>query len=212
MSLDLSDVRLMVLTDRSQLSLGRGLVRTIAECVSVGLTHVVVRELDESESARAALVAALVDVGATVISARTLLPGAAGVHLASNISTDHRAETYGDPRLASHTSPMPPDWSAQMSFGRSCHSVAEVGAAAAEGAAYAFLSPYAAGGSKPGRTPLPAEAFAGHPIPVFALGGVAPANAAAARAAGAHGVAVTGAVMAAPDPARVVRALLEAVR
>lgn len=84
-------------------------------------------------------------------------------------------------------------------------------AAAAEGAAYAFLSPYAEGGSKPGRDPLAPTAFAGHPIPVYALGGVTPANAGAARAAGAHGVAVMGAVMAAVDPAQVVRDLLEAV-
>ena len=87
----------------------------------------------------------------------------------------------------------------------------EVRRAAADGAAYAFLSPYADGGSKPGRTPLPAGAFAGHPIPVFALGGITPANARSAREAGAHGVAVMGAVMAADDPAQVVVELLEAV-
>jgi thiamine-phosphate pyrophosphorylase len=53
--------------------------------------------------------------------------------------------------------------------------------------------------------------FAGHAIPVYALGGIAPGNAAAARAAGAYGVAVMGAVMRAPDPAGVVAALLQEV-
>ncbi|GAB2975402.1 thiamine phosphate synthase [Nocardioides montaniterrae] len=215
--------RLMVLTDRSQLALGRGLVRTIAECVSVGLTHVVVRELDEPETARASLVEALVGVGATVISARTPLPGGTAVHLPACMparsdrddlacmhARNHRddlacmqARSHHDD-LACMQARSPHPW------GRSCHSVDQLRAAAGEGAAYAFLSPYADGGSKPGRTPLPAAAFAGHAIPVYALGGITPANARAAREAGAHGVAVMGAVMAAGDPARVVEQLLEA--
>jgi thiamine-phosphate pyrophosphorylase len=87
-----------------------------------------------------------------------------------------------------------------------------VAVAAAEGAAYATLSPYAATPSKPGYgPPLPTTAFAGHPIPVFALGGITPANVAEARAAGAYGVAVMGAVMRADEPAAVVRSLLEAL-
>ncbi|GAB4006751.1 thiamine phosphate synthase [Nocardioides ultimimeridianus] len=191
MSLDLTGVRLMLLTDRSQLPLGRGLVRTVAECVEAGLTHVVVRELDEPQPARAALVAALVDVGASVIAARTPLHGAAAVHLPAC------AQAGGADRGA---------------WGRSCHSADEVAAAEAEGAVYAFLSPYAEGGSKPGRDPLAPDAFAGHAIPVYALGGIAPTNARAAIDAGAHGVAVMGAVMRAAEPADVVRELLEAVR
>lgn len=187
MSLDLTGVRLMLLTDRSQLQLGRGLVRTVAECVEAGLTHVVVRELDEPEPARAALVAALLDVGATVIAARTPLHGAAAVHLPACAQAGGAA------------------------WGRSCHSADELATAEAEGAAYAFLSPYAAGGSKPGRDPLAPDVFAGHPIPVYALGGITPSNARAAIDAGAHGVAVMGAVMRAAEPADVVRQLLEAV-
>ena len=38
--------RLLVLTDRSQLPLGRSLVATMAACAEAGLTHVVLRELD----------------------------------------------------------------------------------------------------------------------------------------------------------------------
>lgn len=74
------------------------------------------------------------------------------------------------------------------------------------------LSPYAASASKPGdRATLPADAFAGHEVPVLALAGVDAANAADAIAAGAHGVAVMGAVMRADDPAGVVTDLLLAV-
>jgi thiamine monophosphate synthase len=47
---------------------------------------------------------------------------------------------------------------------------------------------------------------------VFALGGITAANAAQARAAGAYGVAVMGAVMRADDPGAVVAALLGEVR
>ncbi len=74
------------------------------------------------------------------------------------------------------------------------------------------LSPFAASLSKPGYgPPVDRDAYAGHAIPVLALGGVAPGNAAQARAAGAHGVAVMGAVMRAASPAAVVRRLLEEV-
>lgn len=193
--------RLLILTDRSQLHLGRSLVRTVAECVAVGATHVVVRELDEPEPARAALATALVDVGATVIAAHRPLPGAVGLHLPAG----KQAELTPFTSLACRQA-------RAGSWGRSCHSAGEVEVAAADGAAWVFLSPYADGGSKPGRLPLPATAFAGHPIPVFALGGITPGNAAQARAAGAYGVAVMGAVMAAAAPAAVARQLLEAVR
>ena len=47
---------------------------------------------------------------------------------------------------------------------------------------------------------------------MFALGGVDPTRAARCVAAGAHGVAVMGAVMRADDPATVVAGLLDALR
>ncbi|GAB3868733.1 thiamine phosphate synthase [Nocardioides maradonensis] len=187
--------RLLLLTDRSQLRLGRSLVRTVAECVEAGATHVVLRELDEPEAARAALAAALVGVGATVITAHTPLPGAVGLHLPAGKQVLTCRQASGG------------------AWGRSCHSPEAVRAAAEEGAAWATLSPYAATDSKPGYGPsLPPTAFQDLPIPVFALGGITPANAAEARRDGAHGVAVMGAVMRAHDPAEVVSALLEAVR
>lgn len=178
--------RLLVLTDRSQLRLGRGLRRTLHECAAAGLAAVVVREHDLAPESRHALVADLAGIdGLTVLSSRIPDPAAHGTHLAAD-----QAAVDG--------------W-----FGRSCHSVAEVRRAAAEGAAWAVLSPYADSASKPGRTLLPRAAFEGHEVPVFALGGVTPANAAAAREAGAHGVAVMGHVMRADDPAAEVRRLIE---
>lgn len=183
--------RLLVLTDRSQLRLGRALVRTIVECVGAGLRAVVVREHDLPAASRAALVAELAALdGLTVITSHTSDPVAAAVHLSAH-------------------QPLPAD---ARCWGRSCHSVAEVRRAAAGGASYATLSPYAATRSKPGYgPPLPDGAFADLPLPTYALGGVTPANATAARTGGAHGVAVMGEVMRAHDPAAVVADLLEAL-
>jgi len=180
--------RLLLLTERSQLPLGRSLLATLRECVAAGATTVVVRELDLTEPQRAALAQEVAALGAAVISAHTLLPGAIGVHLPASAPT---------PRYM---------------FGRSCHSAEEVRRAAAAGAAYATLSPYAVTASKPGYgPPLPSDEFAGHAIPVFALGGITPHNARTAVAAGAHGVAVMGAVMRSPDPGATVARLLAEV-
>jgi thiamine-phosphate pyrophosphorylase len=55
-----------------------------------------------------------------------------------------------------------------------------------------------------------AVALAGD-VPVFALGGVDADNAGSFIDAGAHGVAVVGAVMRADDPRSVVRTILEEV-
>ncbi|GAB2876030.1 thiamine phosphate synthase [Nocardioides pacificus] len=190
----LAAARLVLLTDRSRLHLGRGLLRTVRECADAGLTHVIVREHDLPAGARVALVAQLAAVdGLSVLSSRIVDPSAAGLHLAAAQS-------------------VPAGWDGR--WGRSCHSVEEVRRAAAQGAAWATLSPYAATASKPGYGPaLDASAFSASRsagVPVWALGGITPDNAGAALAARAHGVAVMGAVMGAADPAAVVRALLAA--
>lgn len=184
--------RLLVLTDRSQLHLSRGLLPTLAECRNAGLTHVVLRELDEPPAQRAALATELSGLGLTVIAAHVPLAGAAGVHLSAAGNLTDRSVC---PRPSLR--------------GRSAHHPDEVVRAAEEGFDYATLSPYATTDSKPGYgPPLPPEALSGHPIPVYALGGITPENATEAIAAGAHGVAVMGAVMRAADPAAVVRDLL----
>lgn len=181
--------RLVLLTDRSQLRLGRGLVRTVRECVDAGLRAVVVREHDLDPSQRHALVTALAAIdGLTVISSRIPEPSAHGLHLAAH-----------------QVAP------AEGCWGRSCHSRTDVSHAAGQGASWVTLSPYAASASKPGRATLPATAFVGHPVPVLALAGIDATNAADAIAAGAHGVAVMGAVMRAGEPAGVVADLLREI-
>lgn len=181
--------RLVLLTDRSQLPSGADLVTTVRRCVDVGLRAVVVREHDLPAKVRQALVFELASIdGLTVLSSRIPDAAAAGLHLAA-----HQEPARG--------------W-----WGRSCHSRVAVERAAAQGAAWVTLSPYASSVSKPAYgPPLPPTAYANHPLPVLALAGITAANARAARARGAHGVAVMGEVMRSPDPARTVRDLLREV-
>jgi thiamine-phosphate pyrophosphorylase len=183
--------RLVLLTDRSQLALGRGLIRTVTECVEAGLTAVVVREHDLAPAARAALVRELIALrGLIVISSRIHDDAVHGLHVAAH----QPAPRHGR-------------------WGRSCHSRDDVARAADQGASWATLSPYAESASKPGRRSVLAAAdLAEHSIPVLALSGIGPHNAADAVAAGAHGVAVMGAVMRAAEPAAVVADLLEVLR
>ncbi|MFJ9388520.1 thiamine phosphate synthase [Nocardioides sp. NPDC101246] len=184
--------RLLVLTDRSRLRLGRGLLPTLAECAEAGLTHVVLRELDESPEQRADLAEALAALGLDVIAAHTPLPAAVGLQLPSAGRCNTSFEG--------------------LHLGRSCHSPAEVAQAAEDGFGYAMLSPYSLTESKPGYgPPLGPEPFRDLPLPTYALGGITPGNAAEAVAAGAHGVAVMGAVMRAEEPGQVVRDLLAAL-
>jgi thiamine monophosphate synthase len=89
-----------------------------------------------------------------------------------------------------------------------CHSVGEVQAAV--GRAFVTISPVAPTRTKPGYGPplgvegVRAAVHAAGAMPVFALGGVTPANAPDFLAVGAYGVAVMGPVLRSADPARVV--------
>ena len=187
--------RLLVLTDR--LACRRPLLDVLAAAVDGGARAVVLREKDLPAGERKGLAAAaraLLDpVGGVLVVAGGALGGDA-VHLAA-------AEAVPSPRPAL--------------LGRSCHDAAEVARAAAQGCDWVTVSPVWQTASKPGYGPALglaglAELVAGGP-PAYALGGVTPGRAQACRAAGAHGVAVMGAVMAAERPAEVVAALLDAL-
>ena len=98
-------------------------------------------------------------------------------------------------------------------IGISAHAPEEV--RGATGADYAHLAPVFDPLSKPPQRPALglarlAEACAGG-TRVWAQGGIDPGNAAAVIAAGASGVAVTGALSGAPDPERAARALRDAL-
>ncbi|MEV4539519.1 thiamine phosphate synthase [Asanoa sp. NPDC049518] len=171
--------RLLVLTDRTQCA--GPLPRAVGAAVEAGARAVVLREKDLPAGARAALAAELAGilapVGGTLIVASH--DGADAVHLAARDPFPCRSR----PALV----------------GRSCHDLAEVAAAAAEGCDYVTVSPVYPSVSKPGYGPPlgPAglAALTRTGPPVFALGGVGPRQVAECRAAGAHGVAVMGGVM-----------------
>lgn len=191
---------LLVLTDRRMSAArGRDLATTVAGAVHGGARAVVLREKDLAAPERAALVAdlraLLAPVGGLLIAASDAGLDADGVHLARADSPGERAGLVG----------------------RSCHDGASLARAAAEGCAYATVSPVFATASKPGYGPA-----LGAPgltrlartatLPVYALGGITAANVAACREAGAAGVAVMGAVMGAHDPAQTCADLLAAWR
>lgn len=181
--------RLLVFTDRSQLPEGATLRTHIAACVDAGATHVVLREVELSPSARAALLEDLCEVGAVVLSARERVIGASGLHQASTARGTVNGLT-----------------------GRSCHTRDEVAIAAADGCSYVTLGPFAATESKPRYgPPLEPAVYRDLPLPTYALGGITAANAAVALSTGAYGVAVMGSVMRSTEPAAVVRDLLRAI-
>ena len=195
---------LVVITDRHAAArAGRSVLEVVAAALDAGAPAILLRDKDLPAAARRSLgeeLASLVTdtdaqllVSSDVRLAREL--GAAGVHLAAD-----------DPPC---TAPV-------GLLGRSCHDRDEVAAARAEGVSYAFVSPVATSGSKPGYGPVLGPdgvrelvAVAGE-LPLLALGGVTPANASRWREAGVHGLAVMGGVMEAVDPMATVTALLDA--
>jgi thiamine-phosphate pyrophosphorylase len=113
--------------------------------------------------------------------------GADGVHLPRDASIRDARHALGPKAL----------------IGVSAHSAAELHRAEAEGADFVTLSPIFPTISKPWAVDLLgldgfAALVATTTLPVFALGGVQPDNAASCLGAGACGVAVVSAIMAAP--------------
>ena len=192
---------LVVVTDRLRSeAAGRALADTVAAAADGGATTILFREKDLAPDERCAL-------GEEVAEA------AAGADLAvaSDVElADHLGAT------AVHLAAADPWPTTALAVGRSCHDAVELSDAAVHQATYATVSPVFATSSKPGYGPPLAldglaDLAARSPIPVIALGGVEPANAADCMAAGAQGVAVMGGVMAARDPRAVVVDLLEAL-
>ena len=193
--------RLLVLTDRRQCR--TPLLDVLAAAVDGGARTVVLREKDLPPDERAALArsvrAMLAPVDGTLVLAGAGV-AASAVHLSA-------------------TDPAPTPRPGLM--GRSCHDESSLRRAAAEGCDWVTVSPVRATASKPGYgPPLGLDGLsrlAAGAVPVYALGGLTPADARPCLDAGAAGVAVMGAVMRADDPARLVADLLahlaqEAVR
>jgi len=196
---------ILLITDRSQAS--RALPDVVAAALDGGCRWVSLREKDLPASDRRRLMETLLKraepykarVGVHEDVALAASMGLRALHLpaAGNVK---EAKRHADPRCL---------------IGLSCHSAEEVVAAEASGADYASLSPVFLTESKPDYGPalgierLGAMA-AGSKLPLVALGGLTPERVAACREAGVRGIAVMGEVMRADDPARIMRAFVEA--
>lgn len=99
--------------------------------------------------------------------------------------------------------------------GAAGHALATAQQAVADGADYIVFGPVFETATHPGVAPAGlarlAEVARAVSVPVFAIGGIEAANAAACREAGAHGVAVIRAAWEAGDALRAVRALHQAL-
>ncbi len=199
---------LLVLTDRAQLPAGRDLTTQVAAAVDGGARAVVLREKDLPRAERRQLAD---DLLAVVRPVGGVLLVASDATLAREVDADGVHLAAADPRPD-----RPGGDDAPLIRGRSAHDLDELVAAQDEQVGYATLSPIFATSSKPGYGPALGvaglrDATSRVLVPVYALGGVTPATAAACRAAGAGGVAVMGELMRAADPAPVVAGLLGAL-
>ncbi len=197
--------RLLVVTDRRQARLP---LENVAELAfAAGCPWLLLRDKDLLAEARRELALRLLNLSRSHC-ARLSVSGDAA--LAAEIGADGlHLPAEGD--VAAARAELGPD----ALIGLSAHDLAEAERAAEAGADYVTLSPIFWSQSKPRYGPalglkIMAEVARALPIPLYALGGVTPANAARAIAAGAAGVAVMGEVMRAEDPGALVGALAAA--
>jgi len=199
---------LYLVTDRAQTH-GRNLLDVVDRALAGGVRAVQLREkdlptLDLYRLAEKLLPRTQAAGAALLINDRVdvaLALGADGVHLTRRSLPPAEARALLGPSRI---------------LGISCHAVAEVEEAAAGGADFVVLGPIFETPSKrpygpPLGTSLLREARTRTALPLVAIGGISPGRVPEVMAAGAHGVAVISAVIAAPDPAAAARELLAAV-
>ncbi len=203
----LPDPPLLVITHRQMAS--RPLTAVVADALAGGCRWILVREKDLP---RPVLTALVQEVVALVRPYGAWVSVSADVHAVVEAQAHGVHLPWGQDVRAARQAVGPGRW-----VGVSAHSLAEAQAAAVAGADYVTLSPIFLTESKPGYGPALGLATLRQvsqalPVPVIALAGITPQNAAACVQAGAAGVAVMGAVMGAADPARVVRQLVAGLK
>lgn len=202
-------VSLMLVTDRA-LSRGRETAWVVREAVAGGATCVQLREksadtrefLEEARAVKKALESTGVPL---IINDRVdvaLAAGADGVHLGQRDMPIAEARRLG-----------PPGWI----IGVSAETVADAVQAERDGADYVGASPVFATPTKTDTAPpLGLEGLravcAAVRIPVVAIGGLHAGNAHAVRAAGAAGLAVVSAIVAAESPRAAAASLWRAIQ
>ncbi len=194
---------LYIITDRTQ-TCGRPLEEVVEAAVQAGVRAFQLREKDLEARELTALAERLLHSvhiagGLLLINDRidvALAVGAAGAHLSQRgLPPAVARRLLGPGRL----------------LGVSCHSLAEAEEAQAGGADFILLGPIFFTPSKASHGPplgleLLRQVRPRIQLPIFAIGGINAANRGEAVTAGADGVAVISAVMAAPDVSAAVKA------
>lgn len=204
----MDQLSLCLVTDRARAG-ARDLVAVVGDCLAAGLPAVQVRDRDAGAAELAGLARALRGATAArgawlIVNDRldvALAVGADGVQRTSRSLPVADMVAVADKRLR---------------VGASVHSLDEARAAAAAGADWVVFGPvYDTPSKRPYGPPQGPAALArvaaAVDVPVIAIGGITPARVAEVRAAGARGVAVIAAILAAPDPAAATRAFLDAL-
>jgi thiamine-phosphate pyrophosphorylase len=197
--------RLYLITDRAESP--RPPVEVVEECLGAGLRAVQLREKDLEVRALLALATPLREL-TRHHGARLLINDRADVAMA--VAADGVQRTHASLPVAALRGITPPGFL----IGASAHSTAEASEAAAQGADFVVFGPVYDTPSKrrygapQGLAALEAAAAA-TARPVVAVGGITPARVPEVLATGAAGVAVIGAIYAAPRPADATKAFLD---
>ena len=204
----MDELALCLVTDRTQ-TRGRELAAVVGECLAAGLPAVQVREKDLGAADLAFL------------CRRLLAPARdAGAMLVVNDRVDVALAVGADAVQRTHTSLAVDDIRAvagrRLRIGVSVHSLEDAVDAELKGADWVTYGPvYETPSKRPYGAPQGPERLAtvarGLRIPVVAIGGITPERVKEVRQAGARGVAVISAILAADSPADATRRFREAL-
>ena len=204
----MDELSLCLVTDRTQ-TRGRELAAVVGECLAAGLLAVQVREKDLGAADLAflcrRLLAATRDAGAMlVVNDRVDVALAVG---ADGVQRTHTSLAVDDIRAVAGR---------RLRIGVSVHSLEDAVDAELKGADWVTYGPvYETPSKRPYGAPQGLERLAtvarGLRIPVVAIGGITPERVKEVRQAGARGVAVISAILAADSPADATRRFQEAL-
>jgi thiamine-phosphate pyrophosphorylase len=202
------DFRVCLITDRGQ-ARGGDIVAAVALALEGGIRAVQLREKD-MPARELLLLAQRLRAITKPFGARLLVNGRADVAAAAGADGVHLGVRSLPPAEARRL------LGPEAIIGCSTHGEREIREAVEAGADFVTFGPvYATPSKAPYGPPLGVEALSRacriSEVPVFALGGVGPANAAEAVAAGAFGVALISGVTAAADPRAAAQDLTERV-
>lgn len=197
------DFRLYLITDR-RLCAPRSLQSVVREACDAGVRAVQLREKDLKQSELEKYTSRLMEITRSrgtklILNRRESVGDPEEAILAASLETDgfHFPDGVTFPHELRSRFP-------RLLVGVSTHSASAAVTAAAEGASFitfgpVFETPSKAAYGRPQGLDSLASVSAAVSVPVFAVGGVTPDNAASCVEAGAHGVAVIGAIMKTDD-------------